>query len=235
MLDQTGTSENRYLYTGEQFDASLDQYYLRARYYNPANGRFTQMDTYQGRMQEPVTLHKYLYVNGDPINVIDPSGKVGLTEKMVTVSLLTYLVGSAIVETTRVNIKSDSHLAIGLSVLDSQIVSDKEKKLLSNTFLSERDDESNVSDAVDSALDKCKEKNKGNCRLQGPGSKTVSTPKGWKVCHWICDGWNVRRYWPIEVPCPDNIYPAPGIPLDTPPPPRNVGGNVPDLSPQWRW
>ncbi|WP_100658778.1 hypothetical protein [Alteromonas flava] len=34
LLGQTGTTDNDYLYTGEQFDAELDNYYLRARYYN---------------------------------------------------------------------------------------------------------------------------------------------------------------------------------------------------------
>ena len=74
VLDQAGNSENSYLFTGEQYDAATKQYYLRARYYDPGNGRFTQMDTYQGRMGEPVTLHKYLYGNVNPVINIDPSG-----------------------------------------------------------------------------------------------------------------------------------------------------------------
>ena len=74
MLDQSGSTQNNYLFTGEQFDAALDQYYLRARYYDPGAGRFTQMDSYQGRMGEPGTLHKYVYGNLDPVNGVDPSG-----------------------------------------------------------------------------------------------------------------------------------------------------------------
>ena len=80
MLDQTGGTQNNYLFTGEQYDSSLDQYYLRARYYDPGAGRFTQMDTYQGRMGEPVTLHKYLYGNGNPVSNIDPTGQFSLME-----------------------------------------------------------------------------------------------------------------------------------------------------------
>ena len=78
VLNQTGSTENSYLFTGEQFDAGLNQYYLRARYYNQANGRFTQMDTFQGFNADPVTLHKYLYANSDPISFVDPSGNIGL-------------------------------------------------------------------------------------------------------------------------------------------------------------
>ncbi len=38
---------NRILYTGQQYDQSSGQYYLRARYYNPVVGRFSQEDVYR--------------------------------------------------------------------------------------------------------------------------------------------------------------------------------------------
>jgi len=41
VLDQTGDTVNSYLFTGEQFDVGLGQYYLRARYYDQGVGRFT--------------------------------------------------------------------------------------------------------------------------------------------------------------------------------------------------
>ena len=78
VLNQTGTTENSYLYTGEQYDAGLDQYYLRARYYDQNIGRFTQMDTWLGNNHAPITLHKYVYANADPTYWTDPSGKFGL-------------------------------------------------------------------------------------------------------------------------------------------------------------
>ena len=39
---------NRLLYGGQQYDPEVRQYYLRARYYNPVVGRFTQEDPYRG-------------------------------------------------------------------------------------------------------------------------------------------------------------------------------------------
>nr|WP_253938801.1 RHS repeat-associated core domain-containing protein [Hahella sp. HN01] len=48
LLHSEGDTPNSYLYTGEQYDVSLDQYYLRARYYDQNQGRFTQMDTWMG-------------------------------------------------------------------------------------------------------------------------------------------------------------------------------------------
>lgn len=79
VLDSSeGSTENSYLYTGEQFDGALDQYYLRARYYAQGPGRFTQVDTWPGLAKQPLTLNKYLYTNADPVNHIDPTGHFGL-------------------------------------------------------------------------------------------------------------------------------------------------------------
>ncbi|BCE00325.1 choice-of-anchor A family protein [Marinicellulosiphila megalodicopiae] len=74
LLNSVGVTDNAYLYTGEQFDEELDQYYLRARYYDQGVGRFTQQDVYLGNSQDPITLHKYLYANADPVMYTDPSG-----------------------------------------------------------------------------------------------------------------------------------------------------------------
>jgi RHS repeat-associated protein len=72
---KSGTTPNNYLYRGEQYDPDLGLYYLRARYYNPATGRFFGRDPAGGRKAYPATLHRYLYANGDPINGMDPSGR----------------------------------------------------------------------------------------------------------------------------------------------------------------
>ncbi len=78
----TGTTPNNYLYRGEQYDSDLGLYYLRARYYNPATGRFMSRDPNEpklrdsnGRPIDPRELHKYLYTGGDPINWIDSRGR----------------------------------------------------------------------------------------------------------------------------------------------------------------
>ncbi len=41
---------------------------------NPATGNFLTMDTYEGSIYDPDTLHKYLYANGNPVTYSDPSG-----------------------------------------------------------------------------------------------------------------------------------------------------------------
>ncbi len=74
------TSDNAFLYTGEQLDPNSGFYYLRARYMNPGNGRFTQQDTWSGFRETPVTLNKYLYGDSDPANRIDPSGHMSAAD-----------------------------------------------------------------------------------------------------------------------------------------------------------
>ncbi|MDD6072554.1 MAG: hypothetical protein PUC12_17350, partial [Clostridiales bacterium] len=74
LLEQSGDTENHYLYTGEYYDGTSNLYYLRARYMNPSTGTFISMDTYEGSIYDPDTLHKYLYANGNPVKYNDPSG-----------------------------------------------------------------------------------------------------------------------------------------------------------------
>ena len=62
---------NRYLYTGQQFDQITQQYYLRARYYNPVIARFTKEDIYRGD-----GLNLYTYCDNNPVIYYDPSGYV---------------------------------------------------------------------------------------------------------------------------------------------------------------
>ena len=62
---------NRYIYTGREWDADLDLYYYRARFYDPDTKRFTQED--------PVfeSTNRYMYVDNNPMVNTDPSGATG--------------------------------------------------------------------------------------------------------------------------------------------------------------
>jgi RHS repeat-associated protein len=75
----TGSTVNNYLFAGEQWDPDLKLYYNRARYLNVDSGRFTSRDTLDTGIGDVGNLHRYLYVSGDPINRIDPSGKIEFT------------------------------------------------------------------------------------------------------------------------------------------------------------
>ena len=51
---------------------------MRARYYNPADGRFLSIDIFERVPQSSITLYKYLHANGNPANMVDPSGHFSL-------------------------------------------------------------------------------------------------------------------------------------------------------------
>ncbi len=84
-------TENNYLYCGEQFDRTTGLYYLRARYMNPRIGTFITQDAYAGSIFDPVSLHKYLYANANPVTYKDPSGYFTLAEVSVSMSISTTL------------------------------------------------------------------------------------------------------------------------------------------------
>ncbi len=48
--------------------------FLRARYYNPADGRFQSRDTWGGIYRNPNTLNRWTYANDNPVMFFDPSG-----------------------------------------------------------------------------------------------------------------------------------------------------------------
>jgi RHS repeat-associated protein len=72
VVDQTGTVDQPYTYTGREFDSESGLSYYRARYYDPATGRFLQND--------PIGLvgglNLYAYANANPVSFVDPTGLI---------------------------------------------------------------------------------------------------------------------------------------------------------------
>ena len=71
---KTETIANPFQYAGQYVDSETGNYYLRARYYDPSIGRFTQEDTYHGTAASPQTLNLYNYCASNPVQNADPSG-----------------------------------------------------------------------------------------------------------------------------------------------------------------
>lgn len=65
---------NSFKYAGEIYDEESGLYYLRARYYDPSTGRFLNEDTYEGQINNPLSLNLYTYVENNPLIYIDPTG-----------------------------------------------------------------------------------------------------------------------------------------------------------------
>ncbi|MBC3920143.1 RHS repeat protein [Undibacterium sp. CY18W] len=91
VLNHAGTTQNAYRYTGEYYDDSISLQYNRARWYEANAGHFVSMDTYPGTIRKPASLHKYAYVQNDPVNKTDPSGRIILELLMAPVSVGTQL------------------------------------------------------------------------------------------------------------------------------------------------
>ena len=53
--------------------------YLRARYYDPSIA-FISADPYQGRIAEPVTQNRYIYVHNNPLWFVDLSGMCSILD-----------------------------------------------------------------------------------------------------------------------------------------------------------
>lgn len=83
ILDNNGKPEdssnwtdphNHYLLNGKEWDEETSLYYFGARYYDATTGVWLNQDTYRGEMQQPVTLHRTLYVAANPTNYADAYG-----------------------------------------------------------------------------------------------------------------------------------------------------------------
>jgi len=69
-----GSSSNPFQFAGEQTDADSGLQYLRARYYDPATGRFLGRDPFPGLAALPATQNPYAYALNNPVNLTDPTG-----------------------------------------------------------------------------------------------------------------------------------------------------------------
>ena len=78
------TVSNPFQFTGQFYDSNLQQTHNRARQYATALARFTARDPFMGNLNDPVTVHAYLYCLNNPVSVTDPTGEVVITDLMST-------------------------------------------------------------------------------------------------------------------------------------------------------
>lgn len=80
--------ENRFLFTGREYDFGSGLYYYRARYYDPASGVFTSEDSLGYQAGDS---NFYRYVGNAPLHGTDPSGHNTIMEKLFLVAAQTSL------------------------------------------------------------------------------------------------------------------------------------------------
>ena len=74
-----GPAGDPFGYRGEATDPLTGLQYLRARWYDPATGRFASRDPFPGLTAQPLTRQPYLYGLDNPVRHADPSGKLPFT------------------------------------------------------------------------------------------------------------------------------------------------------------
>ncbi len=75
----SGSSQSVFGFTGEETDGT-GLVNLRARSYDATLGMFPSLDPLEGDTGSPTSLNRYAYVQGNPINMIDPTGTTGCTK-----------------------------------------------------------------------------------------------------------------------------------------------------------
>jgi RHS repeat-associated protein len=74
LLEADGSGASDFGYTGEWYDSYMELLFLRARYFDPAIGRFLTKDPFRGFHNKPRMLNGYVYAENNPTNLVDPSG-----------------------------------------------------------------------------------------------------------------------------------------------------------------
>jgi len=75
---------NSFTWTGREWDKEIGLYYYRARYYDPMDGRFISKDPigFEGG------INVYAYVQNNPTNYTDPTGKIALIDDAAILAIL---------------------------------------------------------------------------------------------------------------------------------------------------
>ncbi|WP_081965762.1 RHS repeat-associated core domain-containing protein [Paenibacillus sp. FSL H7-0357] len=119
---QTEGIQNSFKYAGEIYDAEMEKglYYLRARYYDPSIGRFLNEDTYEGQIDNPLSLNLYTYTHNNPLLYIDPTGNC-IWDACVAESIsVVILIGGAVVATIGAGItKGVAMDKAGINIFDT--------------------------------------------------------------------------------------------------------------------
>ncbi len=120
----SGSSANYWQFTGEQSDRVLNPndslYYLRARYYDTATGRFMSQDTLRGEQTQPQTWNRYAYALNNPTSRIDPTG---MDSELITGECLSFtLAVEAFLITSAITLAFGPWAGLGASLVIGSVI-----------------------------------------------------------------------------------------------------------------
>ncbi len=114
----SGLSTNGFRYVGSSgyyYNPDLSQYYLRARFYDPALGRFMSRDPLELSLDN---LQAYVYVGNNPTNNTDPSGLSLFADGDAMVGPGGHIYVCCVAGTTGTGIPCNGSLARALKLID---------------------------------------------------------------------------------------------------------------------
>ncbi len=77
LTSSSGTVANPWRFAGGYYDSGTGLYKFGTCYYDPTLGRWSQQDPLSGKLTDPNSLNRYLYVGDNPVNLTDLSGRQG--------------------------------------------------------------------------------------------------------------------------------------------------------------
>jgi RHS repeat-associated protein len=76
LREMTGAEQQRFLYTGQEYDRESELLYYGARYYKPEFRRFLAPDSVKPNIYNPQALNSYSYTYNNPYSYKDDSGNI---------------------------------------------------------------------------------------------------------------------------------------------------------------
>jgi RHS repeat-associated protein len=73
---------NDYTLTGKEFNGDTGLTYFGARFYDAVMGVWLNQDSYRGEYKTPMSLHRYMYVYGNPVSYYDHYGNKVETDEL---------------------------------------------------------------------------------------------------------------------------------------------------------
>jgi RHS repeat-associated protein len=86
----SGSGASSYGFTNEYQNSYIKLIYLRSRMYSPLTGRYLTRDSWQGDYNRPLSLNRWNYTEGNPINLIDPTGHAAVNIDYLQDTKVTY-------------------------------------------------------------------------------------------------------------------------------------------------
>lgn len=80
-----GTRQAPFIFTGGLNDRTTGWVLNGARYYDPAEGRWTQHDTLDAPL-DPGNANRYAYAANNPVNYVDPTGRISASQILQGIS-----------------------------------------------------------------------------------------------------------------------------------------------------